>query len=98
MPESWGVTIASAFVVRDALPDKTFNTPSAYIPVRCTASCVRGVLAARICLVRRAQQVRQPLHFPRCSEGTGDDEALGPDVVPPIRLDAHEWPELFPIR
>ena len=90
MPESWGVTIASAIVVRNAGKDKTFNTHRIHShPLHCLL-CSRGTgHQGRLGSAGAAAATLSEMF-----EGNVDDEGLGPDVVPPFHP-TREWPELF---
>ena len=90
MPESWGVTIASAFVVRDALPDKTFDRHRRHSrPLHCLL-CSGGTG----CQGSLGSAGAAAATLSKMFEGNVDDEGLGTNVVPPFDP-SREWPELF---
>ena len=90
MPESWGVTIASAIAVRNAGKDKTFNTHRIHSrPLHCLlcswGTGHHGQLGSAGAAAATLSEMFR---------GTGNDEGLGPDVVLPFDP-KREWPKLF---
>ena len=90
MPESWGVTIASAFVVRDALPDKTFDHHRHHSRQLHCLLCSGGT--GRQGRLGSAGAAAATLS--KMFKGNVDDESPGPDVTLPFDP-TREWPELF---
>ena len=90
LPESWGVAIASAFAVRDAGPDKTYDRHRRHCrPLHCLL-CSGG--SGRQGPMGSAGAAAAALS--ELFGDAGDDEGPGSDGVPSFEP-TDEWPELF---
>lgn len=90
LPKSWGVAIASAIKVRDAWPVKTYDCHRLHSrPLHCLL-CSQGIgLQGSLGSAGAAAEA-----LSRLFEGTGIDDRLGPDLVPPFEPTS-ELPALF---
>ena len=90
MPESWGIAIASAFAVRDARPDKTYDRHRVHSrPLHCLL-CSRG--KGRKNPLGSAGAAADALS--ELFEGAGIDDGLEPELIPPFKP-TRELPALF---
>ena len=90
IPESWGVSVASAFNVRRARSDKTYSRHRQHsLPLHCLL-CSRGTGQQDAMGSAGAAATGLSMLF----EGMSEDDGLGPDLVPPFEPKAG-LPELF---
>ena len=90
LPESWGISIASAIAVRKESPVKTFDRHRRHSrPLHCllcsAGTGTQGPLGSAGAAAEALSQL---------FDGTDEDDGLGPDMGPPFRP-ATELPELF---
>ena len=90
LPESWGIAIASAFNVRNARPNKSYNLHRSHsLPLHCLL-CSRG--CGRQGPMGSAESAAAGLS--RLFNGTDDDDVRGSDFALPFRP-RRGMPELF---